>query len=92
MLCAVEARVPFVDHRLIEQMAGVPFEYRMQNGVVKAPLKRIFQDILPSEIIQRPKVGFPVQIDRIFGTEKDKKYDAWLEYNMKYLQEVVSCN
>lgn len=92
MLCAVEARVPFVDHRLIERMAGVSFEYRMQNGIIKAPLKRVFKDILPIEIIERSKVGFPVRIDSIFHSTADKKYDAWLEYNMNCLQEVVRCN
>lgn len=41
MRASVEARVPFVDHRLVERMAGVPYSYRAAQGVVKAPLKRV---------------------------------------------------
>ena len=65
MLCSVEARVPFVDHRLIEMMAGTPFEWRM-GASFKDPLKKIFNDVIPKEITNRKKVGFPVPLDKIF--------------------------
>jgi asparagine synthase (glutamine-hydrolysing) len=84
MMCAVEARVPFVDHRLVELMYGVSPGFRMAGGVVKAPLKRIYSDLIPREIIERPKVGFPVPVDRIFpgpGTGMDK----WLRFNVEAL-------
>lgn len=55
MRCSVEARVPFVDHRLVERMAGVPGSYKMQNGIVKASLKRIFRDELSIDAIERKK-------------------------------------
>lgn len=83
MMCAVEARVPFVDHRLVERMAGVPFDYRMKDGVVKSPLKRVFADIVPQEIIERKKVGFPVRLDVLFGVEKSKAFDAWTSFNLE---------
>src|SRR5207248_9299554 len=64
MLCSVEARVPFVDHYpLIERMAGVAFGYRMKNGEVKSPLKRVFRNLIPLPISQRKKVGFPVPLE-----------------------------
>lgn len=90
MLCSVEARVPFVDYRLVERMAGVSFEYRMENGIVKAPLKRIFRDLVPRQIIDREKTGFPVPLSSIkwgdfLGTDMDK----WLEFN---LNELLRCN
>jgi len=54
MLCSVEARAPFVEqHPLIERMAGVPYDYRMQSGEIKAPLKRIFRDLIPTPVLQR---------------------------------------
>jgi len=89
MRCSVEARVPFVDHRLVKRLAGVPLAYRMQDGVVKAPLKRIFADILPPSIIERKKVGFPVDLATIFkdfGDENDSSMDKWLKFNLKVLQ------
>jgi len=88
MLASVEARVPFVDHRLVERMAGVACEYRMSGGVVKAPLKRVFSDLVPDEIIHRKKVGFPVPLEEIFGlTRPENKtfMDAWLMHNLRVL-------
>lgn len=85
MLCGVEAREPFVDYRLVERMAGVPFEYRTKNGVIKAPLKRIFADIIPKEIIQRKKVGFPVRLSDIFNVKKEVEFDTWFNFNIDNL-------
>jgi len=56
--------------------------------VVKAPLKRMFQDLLPKPIIARKKVGFPVPLSDIFGFDvPDGKtfMDEWLRYNVKSL-------
>ena len=85
MLCSVEARVPFVDHRLVEMMAGTPFEWRMGNSF-KEPLKRIFRDLIPTEIIDRKKIGFPVPLESIFKEDLSNEtsaMDAWLLFNLK---------
>ncbi|MBC8180086.1 asparagine synthase (glutamine-hydrolyzing) [candidate division KSB1 bacterium] len=86
MLCSVEARVPFVDHRLVEMMAGTPFEWRMGDSF-KEPLKRNFKDIIPIEVIQRKKIGFPVPLDKIFLKNKNGKtpMDSWLSFNLNNL-------
>lgn len=76
MMCSVEARAPFTDYRLVERLSGCPFEWKMQNNIIKAPLKRIFNDIVPEQIINRQKVGFPVPII---------KYDDWLDLNIQTL-------
>lgn len=85
MLCSVEARVPFVDHRLIDRLAGVPFAYRMEMGLIKAPLKRIFNALVPQEIINREKVAFPVPLMTIFDRagEGATPMDAWLAFNIE---------
>ena len=88
MMASVEARVPFVDHRLIEMMAGVSMEYRMADGVVKAPLKRVFGDLVPEPIVTRKKVGFPVPLSDIFGltTQEGRSFmDQWLMHNLAVL-------
>lgn len=84
MLCSVEARVPFVDHRLVERMAGVSYDYRVQNQISKYPLKTIFQKYLPKEIINRKKVGFPVPLSNIFS-DKKPLMDQWLRFNLDTL-------
>ncbi len=85
MMCSVEARCPFLDYRLIERMSGVPFEYRMKDGVVKAPLKRVFKDIVPKHIIDRKKIGFPVDLSDVFNVDKETSFDYWFDFNMKEL-------
>tara|TARA_Y100000389_G_C17131665_1_gene350519 strand:- start:223 stop:510 length:288 start_codon:yes stop_codon:yes gene_type:complete len=81
MLCSVEARVPFVDHRLIEYMYYINFDTKMKNGIVKCLLKEIYKDILPNEVIERKKVGFPVPLKNIFKSKKNDM-DFWLKFNL----------
>ncbi|HVU15775.1 MAG TPA: asparagine synthase (glutamine-hydrolyzing) [Candidatus Didemnitutus sp.] len=87
MRCSVEGRVPFVDHRLVERLAGVSLDYKMANGVVKAPLKRIFARLLPAAVINRPKVGFPVPIDRLLPEDVPgaTPMDRWFNFNLAEL-------
>jgi len=87
MLQGLEARVPFVDHELVEMMAGVSIDYRMKDGCVKAPLKRVFADLVPSEILHRPKLGFPVPLDEVLfdGCPGVTGYDRFLNFNLSVL-------
>ena len=88
MLCSVEARVPFVDHRLIEMMIGASFDWKMGDSF-KEPLKRLYQNLIPEEIINREKIGFPVPLESVFASKVDKKnspMDAWLEYNINLIK------
>jgi len=88
MLCSVEARVPFVDHRIVELLAGTPYSWRMGDSF-KEPLKRIFSDLIPSYIINRPKVGFPVPLEIIFSSDYPayvkSPMDSWLMFNLKQI-------
>ena len=85
MRCSVEARVPFVDHQVIERLAGTPFEWRMGNSF-KEPLKRVFQNLIPKEIIERKKIGFPVPLEKVFqNRDKGTPMDAWLHFNLQTL-------
>jgi asparagine synthase (glutamine-hydrolysing) len=87
MRCGVEARVPFVDHRLVERLVGVSHEYKMAGGLVKAPLKRIFGGLLPASVVRRPKVGFPVLLDRILPSDVPglTPMDRWFSFNLNEL-------
>lgn len=87
MLCSVEARVPFVDHRLVEMMIGASYDWKMGNSF-KEPLKRLYKNILPKSIIERKKIGFPVPLENIFSEKvchETTSMDAWLEYNINLL-------
>lgn len=59
MAWGLEARVPFLDHQLVELAMTIPPELKLkENG--KYPLKAIARDLLPSAVIDRPKGYFPV--------------------------------
>jgi len=59
MAWGLEARVPFLDHELVELAAQMPPELKMKNGG-KHPLKFISRGILPDSVIDRPKGYFPL--------------------------------
>jgi asparagine synthase (glutamine-hydrolysing) len=59
MAWGLEARVPFLDHELVETVIGMPAELKLrQQG--KYPLKEIARGLLPDAVIDRPKAAFPV--------------------------------
>ncbi len=60
MAYGLEVRVPFLDHRLVEYAARLPASMRISNGRTKAVLKDIFEDVVPKEIVDRPKQGFAI--------------------------------
>jgi asparagine synthase (glutamine-hydrolysing) len=83
MLNSIEARVPFCDHRIVDYIHNASFKWKMGKGV-KEPLKRIFRNKIPIEIINRKKVGFPVDMSQIFKSNNKKSfYDQWMEFNLK---------
>ncbi|PKK89604.1 MAG: asparagine synthase (glutamine-hydrolyzing) [Candidatus Wallbacteria bacterium HGW-Wallbacteria-1] len=113
MLAGVEARVPFLDHELIEYVYRcVPHELKIRwkdescrvraetssvgqysevCDIPKYLLRRMARSYLPSEIIDRKKMGFPVPLDNWYGKLLEMaseylenapwfRYDLWNEF------------
>jgi asparagine synthase (glutamine-hydrolysing) len=59
MAWGLEARVPFLDHELVELAACVPPELKLKDEG-KGILKDVARDVIPTEVIDRPKGYFPV--------------------------------
>jgi len=59
MAWGLEARVPFLDHELVELAARIPPEQKLKDGG-KGILKDVARQVIPSEVIDRPKGYFPV--------------------------------
>jgi asparagine synthase (glutamine-hydrolysing) len=59
MAWGLEARVPFLDHHLVELAAAQPPELKLADKG-KYPLKAIARQLLPAAVIDRPKGYFPV--------------------------------
>ena len=59
MAWGLEARVPFLDHELVELAMQMPIELKLREGG-KYPLKAISRGLLPDSVIDRPKGYFPM--------------------------------
>jgi asparagine synthase (glutamine-hydrolysing) len=59
MAFGLEARVPFLDHELVELAARIPARHKLAGGG-KGILKEAARSVIPSAVIDRPKGYFPV--------------------------------
>ncbi|MBJ6134438.1 N-acetylglutaminylglutamine amidotransferase [Ochrobactrum sp. Q0168] len=76
MAWGLEARVPFLDHELVELAARIPPEEKLRDGG-KGILKDVARKVIPSEVIDRKKGYFPVpQLKYIAGPYLDMLRDA----------------
>ena len=79
MAASLEVRVPYLDHSLVEFMAGVPGSMKIRGMQKKHFLKKAFQRDLPKEILHRKKSGFALPIAR------------WLREDLRGLLEDTLC-
>lgn len=73
MAHSLEVRVPFLDNKLLDLSARVPFSYKYKNGVKKHILRELLKEKLPPEIVDRKKQGFSIPLRE------------WLRGDLKYL-------
>lgn len=64
MLNSIEARVPFLDHRVVEMAFQMPPEWKTGGGMSKRIVKRAAEGIVPDQVIHRRKVGFDVPLSQ----------------------------
>lgn len=69
MWFSLEARVPFLDYRLVEKILASPGEMVIRNGMTKHLLREGMKGVLPEKIrMRRDKIGFDTPQDRWFRT------------------------
>jgi len=66
MAHSIEARVPLLDHKLIEFAATIPPELRLREGDGKYIFKRALRGLVPAPVLRRPKQGFAMPLGRWF--------------------------
>jgi asparagine synthase (glutamine-hydrolysing) len=80
MANSVEVRCPFLDHPLMEFAASLPPSLKVRGLQTKYLLKLALADLLPEEIIDRPKHGFTAPIHLWFRHDlKEMAYDTLLD-------------
>jgi asparagine synthase (glutamine-hydrolysing) len=62
MASSLEARVPFLDHKLVEFAMGIPQHMKYQGGQTKRLLKLALKGKIPDRVLQRKKKGFGVPV------------------------------
>jgi len=109
MAHSVEARVPFLDHRLVEFANTLPIEFKVRptspiaelSGLVadeisevhnmpKAILKDIARKVLPDDIVDRRKMGFPIPPSYYRTNEESPTTDyiSWTRRNLDILDKI----
>ena len=66
MATSVEARVPFLDHHLIEYAINLPRELKIKGQSGKHILKRALESVLPADVLYKPKRGFGAPVREWF--------------------------
>lgn len=78
MAASIESRVPFLDHKLVEFTARLPENMKLRGRDTKWILRRAMKDVLPPEIIARPKMGFPVPLGDWLRTDHRQIVDDYV--------------
>jgi len=63
MATSLEVRVPLLDHKLIDFVTKVPASLKLAGTETKQLLKRVARDLIPAEILDRPKQGFGMPLE-----------------------------
>jgi asparagine synthase (glutamine-hydrolysing) len=79
MAHSLEVRVPLIDHQLVEFAARIPPDLKLRDGRTKWIFAHALRDVLPPEVLERPKQGFEMPVA------------AWLRHDLRdVLDDVFS--
>ena len=80
MANSLEARSPFLDHKVMEFAASIPANFKLRGMQTKYILKKAFVPLLPKNILSRKKMGFGVPLNKWFCHDlKQPAYDILLD-------------
>ena len=68
MANGLESRIPYLDHNIVQFCQSLPIEYLMKDGQPKSILRDILSEFVPSDYVNKPKIGFGIPISMILRT------------------------
>lgn len=98
MKYSLESRCPLLDTEVMQYSFRIPQKFKYSNGDMKHILKDIAYDYIPRELLERPKQGFSIPINKwLMGTLKDRLIDysdiGYLKkqgiFDAKYAHELI---
>lgn len=79
MAVSLEARVPLLDNQLAEFVLSLPSNMKVRGSVGKRIFRRAIADLVPPEVLERPKRGFALPLARWFRQELRYRIDSLLK-------------
>lgn len=81
MANSLETRAPFLSHSLVEFALRLPTDFKLRGGKSKYLLRRLLSRYVPDALVERPKMGFGVPIDRWMRGELREWCESLLSEN-----------
>ena len=98
MQSSIEARVPFLDHKLIEYILTIPEKIIFDKRNTKPLIKQVANKHIPKEIYNRTKQGFRAPVGEWIKKDQEYFYDSIRSFNSstnlfksKSLEKIISC-
>ena len=76
MSVSLEARVPLLDHKLVEFAVALPGHFKRREGTGKWILREAIKGLVPDSVFEQPKRGFAVPLNRWFRNELRHRLDT----------------
>ena len=97
MANSLELRVPFLDKKVFKVAESIPYDLKISHGTTKYALRKAMEQIVPSHVLHRKKLGFPVPMrhwlagDELYGWAQDTINESQTEdiFNKKEVLEML---
>lgn len=92
MYYSLECRSPFLDKNVVEYAINMPLSMKYKNRQLKYPLRQLLAQYIPYDIINRPKSGFGVPINKWMHEELKESIVSLMDDNFIKTEDIFDCD